>query len=474
MANAALILAAGKGTRMNSDKPKVLQNLLAEPMLAHVLRALRPLFNENIWTVIGHKAEEIRAAFAHEKLSFILQAEQKGTGHALLQAMPTLVEKNISYVLVVNGDTPLLSTEVVEYFMRVAQDPIHKNEIASTEVAFASIFVPQANSYGRVVRLGEVGGEVGEASGDVLAIVEAKDYDEEMYGFPTGEVNAGLYMLYVPTLVKLIPMITNKNKSNEFYITDLVKLAVKHGHSVRGVLCGRTAEEGTSLMGVNNPVELIEAEMLMIQRHVAQARERGVHIHMPEQVVLGAEVHVEAGAEIFGPCEIYGKSTVAKGAVVESHCVLRDAIIEEGAQVHNFSHIQQARVGKNTSVGPFARLRPGAVMEENSKVGNFVEMKKATLGPGAKVNHLSYVGDANVGAGANIGAGTITCNYDGKNKFTTEIGEKAFIGSNTALVAPVKVGAGALVGAGSVITKDVPEGQLGISRSQQKILPRKS
>ncbi len=473
MANAALILAAGKGTRMNSDKPKVLQNLLAEPMLAHVLRALRPLFKDSIWTMIGHKAEQIRDAFAHEDLFFIVQAEQKGTGHALLTAMPTLVEKKISYVLVVNGDTPLLSTRVVKKFMDEALDPIHKTEIASTEIAFASIFVPYSNSYGRVVRLGEVGGVVGEASGDVLAIVEAKDYDEEMYGFPTGEVNAGLYMLYVPTLVKLIPMITDKNKSKEFYITDLVKLAVKHGHSVRGILCSDAQEEGTSLMGVNTPTELIEAEMLMIQRHVAHALSRGVLIHSPQNVVLGAEVVVEPGAEIFGPCEIYGKSSLAKGAVVESHCVLRDAVVEEGARVQNFSHIQQARVGKNTSVGPFARLRPGAELEEKAKVGNFVEVKNATLEKGAKVSHLSYIGDATVGADANVGAGTITCNYDGKNKHKTDIGAGAFIGSNTALVAPVKVGKGALVGAGSVITKDVPEGQLGISRSVQKVLPRK-
>ncbi len=473
MANAALILAAGKGTRMNSEKPKVLHNLLAEPMLAHVLRALRPLFKESIWTVVGHKADQIRAAFAHEKLSFIMQAEQKGTGHALLTAMPTLVEKKISYVLVVNGDTPLLNTDTVRFFMNQALDPIHKNEIATTEVAFASIFVPHANSYGRVVRLGEVGSVVGEESGDVLAIVEAKDYDEEMYGFPTGEVNAGLYMLYVPTLVKLIPMITNKNKSNEFYITDLVKLAVKHGHSVRGILCGSTTEDSASLMGVNNPIELIEAEMHMTQRHVAKALSQGVMIHSPQSVVLGAAVQVEPGAEIFGPCEIYGKSIISKGAVVQSHCVLRDAFLDEGAQVHNFSHIQQARVGKNASVGPFGRLRPGAVLEEGAKIGNFVEMKNATLGKGAKASHLSYIGDAEVGEEANIGAGTITCNYDGKNKFTTKIGKSAFIGSNTALVAPVTVGDGALVGAGSVITKDVPQGQLGISRSPQKLLPRK-
>ncbi len=472
MKNAALILAAGKGTRMNSHKPKVLQNLLAQPILAHVLRALRPIFGETIWTIVGHKAEDIRAAFAHEKLQCILQAEQKGTGHALMQALPTLVKEKISYVLVVNGDTPLLNTDVVRYFMDEALAPVHENKIASTEVAFASILVPYANDYGRVVRLGEVGG-VGEENGDVLAIVEAKDYSEEMYGFPTGEVNAGMYMLYVPTLVKLLPMVTNKNKSGEFYITDLIQLAKKHGHSLRGILCGHTEEDGMHLMGVNTLQELIHAEELMSRKMVTDALASGAIIHSPHNVVLGAEVRIEPGAEIFGPCEIYGKSVIGAGAVVQSHCVLRDAIVESYAEILNFSHIQEARVGTKAIVGPFGRLRPGAVLEEGAKVGNFVEMKKATLGKGAKVNHLSYVGDTTVGAGANIGAGTITCNYDGKNKFKTVIGENAFIGSNTALVAPVTIGEGALIGAGSVVTKDVPAGQLGVARSPIKILPRK-
>ncbi len=472
MANVALILAAGKGTRMNSYKPKVLNNLLEQPILSHVLRALRPIFGKNVWTVIGHRADEIRAAYAHEDMHFIMQTEQRGTGHALLQALPQLVEKKAAYVLVINGDTPLVSTEVVHRFMEEVQAHVHENKIASTEIGFASILVPYANTYGRVVRLGEVGG-VGEENGDVLAIVEAKDYSEEMYGFPTGEVNAGMYMLYVPTLVKLLPMITNKNKSNEFYITDLIQLARKHGHSVRGILCGNTEEEGAHLMGVNTLQELIYAEQLLSRSKVKAAIASGVMVHSPECVVLGAEVSLSPGAEIFGPCEIYGKSHVGAGAVVQSHCVLRDAHIDEYAQVLNFSHIQQARVGRKAVVGPFARLRPQTELAEETKVGNFVEIKKATLDKGAKVNHLSYVGDAHVGAGANVGAGTITCNYDGKNKHHTTVGAGAFIGSNTALVAPVTVGDGALVGAGSVVTKNVPEGHLGVARAPLKIIPKK-
>ncbi len=454
MAFAALILAAGKGTRMHSDKPKVLQNVLEQSLLSHVFRALRGHFKENIWTVIGHGAEKVREAFAKENIHFVEQTEQKGTGHAVQQALPILHENTIEYVLVVNGDTPLLTEDTVQHFLesvRAADYP---------PVAFASIHVPYANAYGRVVR---------DASKAVVGIVEAKDYDENMHGVPTGEVNAGVYLLHVPTLATLLPLLSAENKSGEYYLTDVVQLAVQYGHSVHGVLCGEDAQ----LLGVNSPQELIHAEELLRAALVHKALLAGVLVHNPLNVRLGTEVQLEPGAEIFGPCEIYGTSRVARGAVVRSHCVLHNATVEAGAQVLSFSHLQDAYVGQNAQVGPYARLRPGARLEEKSKIGNFVEVKKATVHKGAKVSHLSYIGDASVGEGANIGAGTITCNYDGKNKFHTDIGAGAFIGSNTALVAPVRVGEGALVGAGSVITKEVPAKGLGIARARQKNLDLK-
>ncbi len=396
----------------------------------------------------------MRAVFAKDSLRFVEQTEQKGTGHAVLQALPALQEQGIDYVFVVNGDTPLLTADVVRVFwdaVRAAGYP---------PVSFASIQLPFANAYGRVVR---------DASRAVVGIVEAKDYDTAMHGEPTGEVNAGVYLLHVPTLATLLPQLSSENKSGEYYLTDVVQLAVQHGHGVCGVICG----EDTQLLGVNSPQELLHAEEILRASLVHKALLAGALIHNPQSVVLGVETCVAPGAEIFGPCEIYGNSSIAKGAVVRSHCFLDNAIVEEGAQIHSFSHIQDAVVGKDASVGPYGRLRPGAKLEEKSKIGNFVEVKKATLHAGAKVNHLSYIGDASVGEAANIGAGTITCNYDGKNKFQTHIGAGAFIGSNTALVAPVRVGDGALVGAGSVITKDVPEGELGIARSKQKNLARK-
>ena len=445
---AALVLAAGKGTRMHSDKPKVLQTLLGEPMLGHVLYALEAVFAEAIWIVAGHRAEMVEAAFPGRQ--FVRQEQQLGTGHALMTALPALQAAGCSRVLVVNGDTPLLSEDVVRTFL---------DRAANADVAFASITLPDAGAYGRVVREGEA----------VRGIVEAKDYDPAVHGPVTGEVNAGIYLIRLDVAQELLPRISNQNKSGEYYITDVVALAVQQGLEVRGITCG----QDESLMGVNSPQELAAMEESLRTRIVQGLLAAGVMIHAPQLVRVAPSAVVEPGAELTGPCEIYGNSHVARGASVASHCVLYDSSIGAGAQLRSFCHLEGATVGQGALVGPFARLRPGAELGEASHVGNFVELKKARLGPGAKANHLSYLGDASIGAGANIGAGTITCNYDGRHKYQTHIGEKAFIGSNTALVAPVRIGEGALVGAGSVITRDVPDNEMGIARGRQKNLPRK-
>ena len=451
--SAALILAAGKGTRMHSARPKVLQKLLGEPMLAYVLAALRPLYtqadgSEAVWAVLGHGADMVASAFPN--LAAIRQEQQLGTGHALATALPTLREQGVARVLVVNGDVPLLTTDIVRRFLAEARD---------AAIAFASLSLEDAGAYGRVVRKG----------GDVAAIVEAKDFDAALHGPDTGEVNAGLYLLDVEAVARLLPRIGNNNKSGEYYITDLEALGLADGLCVRGVNCG--ADE--SLLGVNSPAELARMEELLRGRIVRQLLASGVTLHAPELVRVGPFAEVAPGAEITGPCELYGHSHVEAGARIESHCVLMDSVVCKGARIRSFSHLERAEAGENTVVGPFARLRPGALLEPESHVGNFVELKNARLGPGAKANHLSYLGDAEIGAAANIGAGTITCNYDGKHKHRTSIGAHAFIGSNTALVAPVTVGDGALVGAGSVITKDVPAGELAVARGRQKNLPRK-
>ena len=448
--HAALILAAGKGTRMHSHKPKVLQTLLGEPMLRYVLQSLRPLFGQDIWTVIGHQAAMVRETFAADDMRFVEQREQLGTGHALMQALPALLESGCSHVLVINGDTPLITTGLLENFL---------SEAASADLAFATITLPSPGGYGRVVR----------HNGRVAAIVEAKDYDEALYGPEPREVNAGLYYMRLDMARDLLPRLSCANKSGEYYITDLVGLAVESRHAVSGVECG----DDPNLFGVNSPQELSRSEALLRMWVVQQRLEAGVIMHAPELIRISPAACVEPGAELFGPCEIYGDSHIARGAVVHSHCYIRNSMVAEGAEIRHFSHLQDASVGCDASVGPYGRLRPGAVLEEGAHVGNFVEMKKAVLGKGAKANHLTYLGDADVGPGANIGAGTITCNYDGVHKFRTHIGARAFIGSNTALVAPVSVGDGALVGAGSVITKDVPEKQMGIARARQSNVPRR-
>lgn len=446
--NAALILAAGKGTRMHSDKPKVLQTMLGEPMLACVLAALRPVFAEDVWVVTGHRADMVQAAFP--EVPHVLQEQQLGTGHALIQALPALTKAGCTHLLVVNGDAPLLSESLVRQFLA---------EAVGADLAFATIELDNPGAYGRVVRQGD----------EVRAIVEAKDYDPSLYGPPTNEVNAGMYYCALDAVESLLPRLGNTNKSGEYYITDLVGLAVAEKYNVLGVRCGR--DDG--LMGVNSPLELERMEETLRARRVRDLLTSGVIIHAADSVRVGLLAEVEPGVELTGPCEIYGCSRVLRGASVASHCVLRDSIVSSGAQIRSFSHLEGAQVGEGALVGPYARLRPGAVLEAQSHVGNFVELKKARLGQGAKANHLSYLGDVDIGAGSNIGAGTITCNYDGKNKHITKIGQRAFIGSNTALVAPVSVGDDALVGAGSVITMDVPAGELGIAREKQRNLPRR-
>ena len=445
----ALILAAGKGTRMHSDTPKVLQSVLGEPMLTYVIEALRPLFADRIWAVVGHASEAVRAAFPHG-LHFIDQPLQLGTGHALSCALPELLAAGMTRVLVVNGDMPLLSKQIVATIL---------NGAADDDVAVASLLLDNPGSYGRILR----------KDGTFAGIVEARDYDPSVLGEPTGEINAGVYVLNLKVVEKLIPRLTCNNASGEYYITDLASMALAEGFSVRAVPCGRE----TALLGVNGPAELADAEQVLRHAIVARHLDSGVMIHFPEQVAIGPCVTLEPGSVITGPCQLYGVTSVERGAQIGPFCVVRDSVIKAGAEVRAFSHLEQAEVGCHAQVGPYTRLRPGSVLEQDARAGNFVEMKKARLGQGSKASHLTYLGDADVEAGVNIGAGTITCNYDGVHKHHTHIGSGSFIGSNTALVAPVSVGKNALVGAGSVITRDVPDNTLAVTRAKRTVLPRR-
>ena len=448
----ALILAAGKGTRMHSENPKVLQRLLEEPMLRYVYAAVAPLCPETTWTVVGHRADLVQNTFPDRTKMFVLQEPQLGTGHALQVALPALSAAHLTHVLIINGDTPLLAEDTLREF---AETSLKKD----ADVSFISLTLQNPAAFGRVVR----------KNGDVTAIVEAKDYDASLYGPETGEINAGIYCLRLSSVAPLLGKLTDNNKSRELYLTDVIGLAVEHKLRVLGLDHG----DDPALMGVNNPAELVQSEEVLRHAVIDAHARNGVIIRATHSVRIGPNVRLEPGAEITGPAELYGICTVGRGCVIASHCRIENATIGQNTRIHSFSHIQEANIAANCVVGPFARLRPGTALEEEAHVGNFVEMKKARLGKGAKANHLTYLGDTEVGAGANIGAGAITCNYDGVNKHQTSIGEGAFIGSNSSLVAPVSIGPKSVIGAGSVITKDVPGESLAVARGTQSTLPRR-
>ncbi|MDD6088002.1 MAG: bifunctional UDP-N-acetylglucosamine diphosphorylase/glucosamine-1-phosphate N-acetyltransferase GlmU [Desulfovibrionaceae bacterium] len=445
----ALILAAGKGTRMHSDKPKVLQSLLGEPMLSHVYAALYNLFGEAIWAVVGFHSSQVRDAFQGSPLHFIEQKQQLGTGHAVLCALPDLEKAGIETLLVVNGDTPLVTENIFEHILQQAGE---------ADFCVATLDLDDPGSFGRIVR----------KNGQPAAIIEAKDYDERLFGPASGEINAGIYVLRLSTMSSLLEKLTNDNRSGEFYLTDLLAMAIEAGLTIRGISCGKNLD----LLGVNSPSELAEAEKRRKKQRVDEMLQKGVLIH-GDDVAIGPFVDIAPGAEIYSPCELYGKTCIQSGAIIASHCRIRQSHIASGARIESFCWLENAQIGANCTVGPYARLRPGAVMEDESHIGNFVELKQARLGRGVKANHLTYLGDADIGSCTNIGAGTIICNYDGVTKHKTHIGEHAFIGSNTALVAPVSLGKNVLIGAGSVITKDVPDDTLAVTRPVLRTCRRK-
>lgn len=445
----AVVMAAGKGTRMHAGGPKVLRGLLGEPMLGYVLDALTPVFKDRVRVVVGHGAGDVEAAFPGFSGRFVMQQPQMGTGHAVQCAWPEIKRAGWSHVLVINGDVPQVTDVQIESFANEAL-------ASEADLAFLSIEVDDPGAYGRVCR---------DQAGRVR-IVEAKDHDPGLHGPATGEINAGAYLLKVARVEEALAGLTNANASKEFYITDLVELVGDQGGNVSAVNRGRER----ALLGINTPAELVEAEEALRARIVEKWLQAGVTVRSPGQVRIGPHVRLEPGAEVCGPCDLVGQTSVEAGCVLGPSVWIQDSRLGAGCKVLPFSHLQKATLKAGSDAGPFARLRPDAVLEEKAHVGNFVEMKKATLGPGAKAGHLTYLGDATVGAGANVGAGTITCNYDGAKKWPTVIGEEAFIGSNTALVAPVTVGAGAVVGAGSVISKDVPDNALAVTRG--KLLTR--
>jgi bifunctional UDP-N-acetylglucosamine pyrophosphorylase/glucosamine-1-phosphate N-acetyltransferase len=444
----AVVLAAGKGTRMKSARAKVLHPALGVPMLEHVVRALQAAGAAPVTVVVGHQAEAVEAAFAGRGLEFVRQDPPLGTGHAL-QSARERIGAGAGTLLVVNGDLPLLRTETLRALLAA-----HKGGGAAATLLTVDLDEPGA--YGRVLR---------DADGGVRAIVEAKDASAAERA--VREINAGLYAFERDALLPALLRLRPQNAQGEYYLTDVVALLREAGHRVRAFKAADPAEA----LGVNNLAELAETDRLLRRRRALALMAEGATIEDPETTHVGLDVVVEADAVVRPYTFLEGRTVVRTGASVGPFARLVDAEVGPGAQVLDHCFLRQCVVGAQATVGPFAHIRPDTRIGAKAKVGNFVELKKTTLGDGSKAPHLSYIGDATVGPGVNIGAGTITCNYDGTNKHPTRIEAGAFIGSDTTLVAPITVGENAYVGAGSAITEDVPAGALALGRARQVVKP---
>ena len=438
-----VVLAAGKGTRMRSKLPKVLHPLAGKALLHHVLDAARALDAAQLCIVVGHEAEQVRAASAASDVVFVEQMPQLGTGHALQLAAPHLDDAHPTLVLY--GDVPLTHVDTLQRLLSAAQKG----------VALLTVNLQDPSGYGRIVR---------DEAGAVLKNVEHKDATEAERLIQ--EVNTGV--LIAPTLLlkKWLSQLSNDNAQGEYYLTDVIGMAVNDGVPVNTA----QPEHAWETLGVNSKAQLAELEAVLRSNVAHALLDAGVTLADPARIdvrgelVCGMDVSIDVG------CVFEGRVVLGDDVCIAPNCVIRNAHIAAGTKVAAFSHIDGANIGARASIGPFARLRPEAVLADGAHIGNFVEIKKSTVGTGSKVSHLSYIGDSTIGAGVNIGAGVITCNYDGVNKFQTVIGDGAFIGSDTQLIAPVTVGAGATIGAGSTITKNAPAGELTFSRPKQMTL----
>ncbi|MGE4125648.1 MAG: bifunctional UDP-N-acetylglucosamine diphosphorylase/glucosamine-1-phosphate N-acetyltransferase GlmU [Pusillimonas sp.] len=442
-----VILAAGLGKRMQSSLPKVLHPVAGKPMLAHVIENARMLEPARIVVVVGHGADAVKAAFANEAgLDFVLQSPQQGTGHAVMQAEPLLDTDPQSVTLVLYGDVPMVQSNTLRNLL----------DACGGGVAVLTEKLADPSGYGRIVRNG---------SGQVQRIVEHKDATSEE--LTIREVNTGILAAPTGRLKHWLSQLRNDNAQGEYYLTDVIGMAVAEGVSVGAAHPSASWET----LGVNSRVQQAQLERLWQAEQARRLLDDGVTLVDPARFDLrgtlqcGHDVFIDVG------CVFEGHVVLEDGVRVGPHCVVRHSNIGAGTVIDAFSHIDNARVGEAARIGPYARLRPGADIGDDAHVGNFVEIKKSHLGKGSKANHLAYIGDAHVGQRVNIGAGTITCNYDGINKFQTIIEDDAFIGSDTQLVAPVRVGKGATLGAGTTLTKDAPEGQLTVSRTRQQTVP---
>ena len=445
MALNVVIMAAGKGTRMKSALPKVLHRLAGRPLVSHVLETARALSADRTILIIGHGADAVESAVSMPGIAFVRQAPQLGTGHAVQQAVPALGDE-AGTTLILNGDVPLIEAATARALV---------DACGGDQLALLTIELADPTGYGRIVREGNGHGDA------VLGIVEHKDASARQREIR--EVYTGMMAAPTGALKRWVAALSNDNAQKEYYLTDIVAMAVKEGVPV----VAAQARSETEVLGVNSPSQLADLERRFQRARAEALMEAGVRRADPARCDVRGELACGSDVEIDVNCLFEGRVVLGDGVRIGANCVLRDCELAAGAVVHPFCHLEGAQVGAGALVGPFARLRPGASLGREVHIGNFVEVKNATLADGAKANHLAYLGDATVGERVNYGAGSITANYDGASKHRTVIGADAHIGSNCVLVAPVTIGEGATIGGGSTINKAAPAGQLTVARARQ-------
>ncbi len=459
-----VILAAGKGTRMHSNKPKVLHQLAGKPLLQHVIDCAKQLGPSKIIVVYGYGGEAVPQAFTHENITWVEQTEQLGTGHAVQQALPHLDENATTLILL--GDVPLLSVESCKKLFDQTE-----------ELGLLTFIKPDPTGYGRIIRNSE---------GIVTAIIEHKDATSQQREIK--EVNTGIIAAKNRHLANWLKRLTNNNAQGEYYLTDIVAMAkLEDETAVREIADDESSSDGwiglskkrytiateitqdeASVTGVNCKKDLADLERIYQKRYADSLMQAGVTLLDPLRIDVRGELSAGKDVEIDVGCVFEGKVSIADNVRIGAYCVIKDAEIASGTTIAPFTHIDQAKIGNNSRIGPYARIRPGTTLAAETHIGNFVELKNAQVDIGSKINHLSYVGDSTVGKNVNIGAGTITCNYDGANKFRTIIEDDVFVGSDTQLIAPVTVGKGATIAAGSTITRDAPADQLTLCRAKEQ------
>lgn len=440
-----VILAAGKGTRMRSKLPKVLQPLAQKALLQHVIDTAEELHCEEVITVIGHGAELVKSEVSGDNLAFAMQEEQLGTGHAVVQANDFYSDDDT--VLILYGDVPLTSLSTLQDLLSLVD--------SENPLALLTITLLNSTGYGRIVR---------EQHGLVQAIVEQKDASTEQLNIK--EVNTGIMAVKGHHLKSWLSSLDNSNSQAEYYLTDIISMAVQSGFRIQTT---QPADE-IEVLGVNDKIQLQDLERQYQFKLAKDLMTQGVTLIDANRIDIRGHVESAQDVEIDVNVVFEGKVTLGENVKIGANCILKNVAIAANTVIHPFSHLEDCTIADGCVVGPYARLRPGTELSSDVKIGNFVETKKSIIGQGSKVNHLSYVGDTQMGSGVNIGAGTITCNYDGVNKYKTVIGDNVFVGSDTQLVAPVTIAEGATIGAGSTITKDAPADELTLSRSKQLTL----